>query len=161
MEFQTLEDAFVHELKDLLSAEKQITKAMPKLAKKAHDRELKSALEKHLQRTEGQIERLEKAFEAVGQKPKSETCEGMKGLLEEGSQVLKEESAPDVMDALLIASAQKVEHYEIASYGTVSSWAEQLGFGEAHELLTSILKEEKEADRMLTSIAGRINKQAH
>lgn len=160
MAMQTLEDAFVHELKDLMSAEKQITKALPKMAKKAHDKELKQCLQQHLEETEDQIELLEKTFETLGKKPKAEMCEGMKGLLEEGAQVLEEESDPHVSDAMIIGAAQKVEHYEIAGYGTVCTWAETLGLDDAKDLLGSILEQEKKADEKLTAIASRLNKEA-
>jgi len=153
MALKTLNDALLDELKDLLSAEKQLTKALPKMAKKATHSKLQAAFETHLEQTNGHIERLNEVFSLLDRKPTSKTCEAMKGLLEEGKSIMEEEADPDVMDCMLIAAAQKVEHYEIASYGTVCAWAELLGLEDAHELLGEILNEEEETDALLSELA--------
>jgi ferritin-like metal-binding protein YciE len=149
----TLRDAFLDEIRDIYHAEKQLVKALPKMAKAATNPELKSALENHLGETENQISRIEQVFELVGAKPETKTCAGMAGIIEEGSDVLAEDVDPQVLDALIIASAQRAEHYEIAAYGTVAAWAEGLGLTDAAELLRETLDEEKEADEILTSLA--------
>jgi ferritin-like metal-binding protein YciE len=148
----TLRDAFLDEIRDIYHAEKQLLKALPKLAKAASDTELRGALENHLAETENQVSRLEQVFELVGEKPETKTCAGMAGIIEEGSDALGEESGP-VLDAMIIASAQRAEHYEIAAYGTVAAWAEGLGYTDAAELLRETLDEEKTADETLTGIA--------
>jgi ferritin-like metal-binding protein YciE len=153
MGLETLKDALHEELCDLLSAETQLTKALPKMAKAASNPELKAGFEEHLQQTEGHIERLNQAFEILGEKSKRKTCEAMKGLIEEGKSILEEKAEPEVLDALLIAAAQKVEHYEIASYGTVCTWAEQLGLTDLKELLGETLEEEEATDEKLTALA--------
>ena len=161
MALKTLEDALVEELEDLLSAETQITKALPKMAEKATHADLKAAFEAHLVQTHGQIDRLHQAFKLLGKDAKSKTCEATKGLLKEGQSVMDEDADPDVMDAMLIGAAQKVEHYEIATYGTVCTWAELLGYDELHALLGDTLDEEVEADETLTGLAeASINKDA-
>jgi ferritin-like metal-binding protein YciE len=149
----TLRDAFVDEIRDIYHAEKQLVKALPKLAEKASNDELRSALENHLAETENQVTRLERVFEIVGEKPQTKTCAGMAGIIEEGSDVLAEDASPAVLDALIIASAQRAEHYEIAAYGTVAAWADGLGLADAAELLRESLDEEKAADETLTEIA--------
>ena len=156
-----LEDAFLDELKDLLHAEKQITKALPRMAKKAENPELRKAFEEHLKVTEQQIERLEQVFELLGQTARAKKCEGMEGIIEEGKEVMQE-AEEDVVDAVLIAAAQKVEHYEIASYGTVCTWAEELDCDKkVVDLLKQTLSEEKETDERLTKIAkSRANERA-
>jgi len=156
MALKSLDAALVDELKDLLSAEKQLVKALPKMAKNATNSELQTALEEHLQETENHVSRIEQAFEALGRKASSKTCKAMQGLVEEGSELLKEDAEPAVKDALIIAAAQKVEHYEIASYGTVCTWADSLGHKEASELLKQNLSEEKQADQKLTRIAKKV-----
>jgi len=148
-----LHELFLDELADLLSAETQLTKALPKMARAAQSDELREAIESHLEETEGHVERLKKVFESVEAKPKSKTCQAMKGLLEEGSEIMQELKGKGTMDAGLIAAAQKVEHYEMASYGTVRAWAEQMDHSEAVELLEETLEEEKAADEKLTEIA--------
>ena len=148
----TLRDAFLDEIRDIYHAEKQLLKALPKLAKAASDTELRGALENHLAETENQVSRLEQVFELVGEKPETKTCAGMAGIIEEGSDALGEDSGP-VLDAMIIASAQRAEHYEIAAYGTVAAWAEGLGYTDAAELLRETLDEEKTADETLTGIA--------
>jgi ferritin-like metal-binding protein YciE len=148
----TLRDAFVDEIRDIYHAEKQLLKALPKLAKATTSEELRTALTDHLAETENQVSRLEQVFELIGEKPETKTCAGMAGIIEEGSDVLGQESGA-VLDALIIASAQRAEHYEIAAYGTVAAWAEGLGLSDAAELLRETLDEEKAADETLTAIA--------
>ncbi|HPU28026.1 MAG TPA: ferritin-like domain-containing protein [Phycisphaerae bacterium] len=159
---KSLEDAFIHELQDLLSAEQQLVKALPKMAKKASTPELREAFEEHAAMTETQVERLKQVFESLGRSGRAEKCDGMSGIIKEGESLMSSKNAePEVLDAELIAAAQKVEHYEIASYGTVCQWAEQLGFDEAHELLGQTLAEEKETDAKLTKLAKKqVNVQA-
>jgi ferritin-like metal-binding protein YciE len=154
----TLREAFLDEIRDIYHAEKQLVKALPKMAKAATSPDLKGALESHLSETENQISRLEQVFELVGEKPETKTCAGMAGIIEEGSDVLSENVEPQVLDALIIASAQRAEHYEMAAYGTVAAWAEDLGLTDAAELLRETLDEEKEADETLSTLAeGGIN----
>ena len=160
MTVDSIEKLFVEELKDLYSAEKQITKTLPKLAKAASSNELRSAFEHHLKETEGHVQRLDQMFEALGVSPSGKACEGMKGVLEEGAQLLHETEAGDVRDEALIAGAQRVEHYEMAAYGTVRSYAEQLGQPQIVQLLQKTLDEEKAADRKLTSIAQKVHTRA-
>ncbi|HVF60892.1 MAG TPA: ferritin-like domain-containing protein [Thermoanaerobaculia bacterium] len=156
MELVTLQALYEHELKDLYSAEKQITKALPKMIRAATNGELAAALRDHLEVTERQIGRLEQIFAGLGKSPRGKKCKGMEGLLDEGADLLKEEGVdPEVLDAGIIASAQRVEHYEIAGYGTVRAYAELLGEGEAVALLDATAKEEGEADKTLTAIANR------
>lgn len=157
----TLQDAFLHELKDIYHAEKQLTRALPKMAKAAEDEELRSLFEEHLEQTRQQIERLERVFEQVGKTARGEKCEAMAGLLEEGQEIMDQEAEPATMDAMLVGAAQKVEHYEIASYGTMCAWAEQLGMRDAASLLKQTLNEEKDADKKLSAFAeSRKNAQA-
>ncbi len=153
MKIDSLETLLVEELKDIYNAENQLLKALPKMAKKATSAELKSGFEEHLEQTRGHIKRLEEVFEELGKTAKGKTCHAMKGLLEEGAEIMGEEMEPHVMDAALIAAAQKVEHYEFASYGTVRSWAELLGKDCACDLLQQTLDEEKETDEKLTELA--------
>jgi ferritin-like metal-binding protein YciE len=156
----TIENLFVEELRDLYSAEHQITKTLPKLVEAATSSDLKKAFEHHLKETEGQIERLDKAFEILGESPKGKPCDGMKGVLSEGAEMLKETSAGDIRDAGLISAAQRVEHYEMAAYGSVRAYAEQLGQKEIAGLLQDTLEEEKAADKKLTEIAQKVNVRA-
>lgn len=160
MSVDNLENLFLEELKDLYSAENQITKALPKLAKAASSSELRKAFEHHLKETEGHVQRLEQAFETLGKSPKGKTCEGMKGLLSEGSDTMEEAAEGDVRDAAMIAAAQRVEHYEMAVYGTVRSYAERLGQSKIAQLLETTLEEEKAADKKLTEISKTVNSQA-
>jgi ferritin-like metal-binding protein YciE len=156
MELATLQALYEHELKDLYSAEKQITKALPKLIRAATNGELAAALRDHLQVTEQQVARLEQIFAGLGKSPRGKKCKGMEGLLEEGAELLEEKDVdPEVLDAGIIAAAQRVEHYEIAGYGTVRAYAELLGDGQAVALLDATAKEEGEADKTLTAIANR------
>jgi len=149
----SLEELLQEELKDIYNAEKQLTKALPKMAKKASAAELKQAFEEHLAQTERQIERLEEVFEQLGMPPRGKKCEGMENLIAEGEEMIGEIEDEDTRDAALIASAQKVEHYEIASYGTVRTWANLLGKSQIAALLEETLEEEKQTDQNLTSIA--------
>jgi ferritin-like metal-binding protein YciE len=161
MKMPTLDILLEEELKDIYSAEKQLLKALPKLAKRASSPELKSALEEHVQVTKRQTERLEQVFEELGKSAKAKTCAAMKGLIEEAQEMLSEDAADSVMDAAIIGCAQKVEHYEIASYGTVKTWAERVGQDRAAKLLDQTLQEEGEADKRLTGIAeSMVNEEA-
>ena len=153
MELDTLQKLYINELRDLYNAENQLLKALPKMAKAASSDELVEAFEKHLDQTETHVERLEEVFEELDQTPKGKACHGMKGLIEEGSEVLEEHGEASVIDAALIAAAQKVEHYEIAAYGTVRTWAEMLDQDDAVDLLQQTLDEESETDEKLTEIA--------
>lgn len=153
----SMEKLFVQELKDLYSAENQITKALPKMVKAAASNELKTAFEHHLKETEGQIQRLDKVFEILGTSPRGKTCDGMKGVLEEGNQMLNETAEGDVRDAALISAGQRVEHYEMAGYGTVRAYAERLGKAQIVQLLEQTLEEEKAADKKLTEISRKVN----
>lgn len=149
----TLEDLYTDLLKDLYSAEKQLVKALPKMAKNSQNSELQRAFQDHLKQTEGHVERIERIFSELGGSPRGKKCVGMEGLIEEGNELLQENAEPDVLDAGLIAAAQKVEHYEIASYGTARAWAERLGYNNHVRLLQQTLEEEGEADKKLTQIA--------
>jgi ferritin-like metal-binding protein YciE len=151
----TLEDLFEDQLRDVLYAERQITKALPKMAKNASSTDLADALTTHLRETEGQIERLEEVCELLDLRPRGKKCEAILGLIEEGQSLMEEEAEPAVLDAGIIATAQKVEHYEMASYGCLVTWAEQLGHTEAALLLQQTLDEEKQADLKLTHLAER------
>src|SRR3954465_14048816 len=153
MKMQTLKDLYIDELKDVYDAENQIAKALPKMAKAAGNEELRAAIEQHLDQTQTQIERLEQIFEELGEKPKGQKCEAMKGLLEEAKRMMEDSEEDDVRDAAIIAAAQKVEHYEIATYGTLRTYAELMGHDEQAELLQETLDEEKETDENLTELA--------
>ena len=153
MEMQDLQDLFVEQLRDLYNAEKQLVKALPKMAKKASDDSLKQAFTTHLEETKGHVERLEQIFESLGKRAGGKTCKAMKGLVEEGQEAMEEDATPEVLDAALIAAAQRVEHYEIAGYGTVRAYAKLLGNSEAAKLLQQTLDEEGSADKKLTKLA--------
>jgi ferritin-like metal-binding protein YciE len=153
MKLNTLKQLYIEELRDLYSAENQLLKALPKMAKGASSEELTLAFENHLDQTKVHVERLEEIFERLDENPKGKTCQAMKGLVEEGSEILEEDGEESVLDAGIIAAAQKVEHYEIASYGTVRTFAQLLGEDEAAELLQETLDEEGEADKLLTQLA--------
>jgi ferritin-like metal-binding protein YciE len=158
----SLRELYVEQLKDLYDAEQQLIKALPKLAEASSSDELHIALEEHLDKTGQHAQRIEQIFERMGKKAKAQKCKGMEGLLKEGSEILKEEEDIDgeVKDAALIAAAQRVEHYEIAGYGTVRTYANLLGEDEAANLLQQTLDEEKEADQTLNEIAEQINVEA-
>lgn len=161
MKLETLNDLLIDHLKDLYDAEHQITKALPKMAEAASSQQLKSAFQQHLSETENQIRRLEQVFETMGKKATRKTCKAMKGLVEEGEEILKEDADPSVRDAGLIAAAQKVEHYEMAGYGTVRTYARMLGMTEAANLLQQTLDEEGMTDEKLTQLAeSSVNVQA-
>jgi ferritin-like metal-binding protein YciE len=156
-----LRELYLNELRDLYSAENQLVKALPKMAKAADSDELRDGIEEHLEQTKGHVERLEQIFEAMDENPKGKKCTGMEGLVKEGSEVMDEDFEGAVMDAALIGAAQRVEHYEIAAYGTVVAFAEELGESEHVSLLNETLEEEKEADEKLTSLSEDINAQAN
>ena len=158
---QGLKELYIDELKDLYSAENQLVKALPTMAKAASSDELRQGFEKHLEQTRGHVQRLEKIFQALGESPKGKTCKGMQGLIEEGSEATEEDYEGSVMDAALIGAAQRVEHYEIAGYGTVRSMAETLGEDDHVSFLEETLEEEKETDEKLTELAEQINAQAN
>lgn len=154
------QDLFLEELKDLYHAEQQIVKALPKMAKAASARELKDGFTHHLKQTEGHTRRLEKIFELMGHKPAGKVCEGMKGLLKEGQEKIEEDVPDTIRDAALIGAAQKVEHYEIAAYGTLRTYADLMERSDIAELLQATLDEEGETDKKLTEIAGTLNVEA-
>jgi len=158
---KTLNDLFEETLKDIFYAENKILKALPKMAKAAQSNELKAAFEKHMTETEGQVSRLEKVFEMIEVAPRGKRCEAIEGMIEEGSEIMKEFKGAPSLDAGLLAAAQSVEHYEIARYGTLKRWAERLGLDEAVGLLEETLEEEKKTDQSLTELAeATINEQA-
>ena len=156
----SLSDAFHDELQDIYSAEMQLVKALPKMAKKATCEKLTAAFELHLKQTKMQVERVEKAFEDTGKAAKAKTCEAMKGLIKEAESTMEEEADPEVMDAILIALAQKVEHYEIATYGTLCTWADKLGYTNAKKLLGENMDEEEKTDKALTKLSVSKNQAA-
>jgi ferritin-like metal-binding protein YciE len=161
MKMKTLEDLLVHELKDLYSAEKQLLKALPQMAKAASSDELRAAFENHLTETQGQVDRLDQIFADLNANGRGLKCKAMEGLIEEGKSVLEDDMTDDVRDAALICAAQRVEHYEIAGYGCARTFAEQLGHRKAAMLLQETLEEESRADELLTQIAmSGINQEA-
>jgi ferritin-like metal-binding protein YciE len=160
MAMDNLRQLFVDELKDLYDAEHQITKALPKMQQAAKSDRLKEAFDMHLKQTQQQIKRLEQVFQTVNMQASGKTCKGMQGIIEEGSEMMREDADGDVKDAALIAAAQKVEHYEIAGYGTARTYAEMLGLEQAADLLQETLDEEAETDERLTDIAMTINLRA-
>ncbi len=153
MSAENLREALVEEIRDIYNAEKQLVKALPKMAKGAESDELRAAFEEHLEETEGQVTRLERVFELLDEKPRGKHCAGMAGIVEEGSEKLQEDMEGSVLDACLIGAAPKVEHYEICAYGTAIAWAEALGLSEVVEVLNETLEEEKAADEKLTALA--------
>jgi ferritin-like metal-binding protein YciE len=160
MKLESMRELLLDELQDLYSAEQQITKALPKMAKTSSSSQLKQAFESHLKETEGHVQRLEEIFELLNEKAKAKTCEGMKGLLKEGDERIKEGGEREVVDAGLISAAQRVEHYEIAAYGSARTFAQMLNEPEVADLLEQTLEEEKAADQKLTKIAGTVNRKA-
>jgi ferritin-like metal-binding protein YciE len=152
----SLDDLLVHEMQDIYNAEGQILKALPKMVKAASNPDLKRAFEEHRVQTESQVDRLEQAFKLLGVPAKGRKCEGMAGLLEEGKKTMEQEAEEAVLDAALIAAAQKVEHYEIASYGCICTYAEMLGYDQVHELLGQTLDEEETTDQRLTALAETV-----
>ena len=158
----TLYEAFIDELRDAYDAERQLTKALPKLAKAATSPQLREAFETHLEETQGQIERLEQVFESLDEKVKGKHCDGIEGIIEEGKSVMEKDFNDATMDACLIASGQRAEHYEMAAYGTLVAWARAMGHNDAADLLQETLEEEKAADEKLTALAeGGINQAAN
>lgn len=155
-----LKHLYIEELKDLYSAENQLVKALPKMAKAATSEDLSAGFAEHLNQTKEHVVRLEKILKGLGESPKGKKCKGMQGLIEEGSEMIEEDPAPEELDAGLIAAAQRVEHYEIAGYGCVSTYAELLGENDALSLLKRTLEEEKETDKKLTQLARNINVEA-
>lgn len=155
MQLQDLQDLFLDNLKDLYNAEKQLLKALPKMAKAADSEELRMAFETHTEETHGHIDRLEQVFERMGKKATGKTCKAMQGLIEENKELLEEDAAPDVLDAGMIVGAQKVEHYEIAAYGTMVEWAKLMGDKESASLLAQTLNEEETTDKKLTQLARK------
>jgi ferritin-like metal-binding protein YciE len=153
MKLMSLKDLLVDQLKDLYSAENQIIKALPKMAKAAASAELQAGFREHLEQTRGHVTRLERICEQLGVTPKGKKCAALEGLVEEGKELMEEDAEPGVLDAGLIAAAQKVEHYEMASYGCARAWAERLGLTEAVELLSETFDEEKATDEKLTQLA--------
>jgi ferritin-like metal-binding protein YciE len=160
METNRLKHLYIEELKDLYNAENQLVKALPKMAKAAGAEDLRAGFEEHLEQTKGHVERLEKIFKALGESPKGKKCKGMEGLIKEGAEMISEDPAPEELDAGLISAAQRVEHYEIAGYGCVATYANLLGEGEAESLLRQTLDEEKETDKKLTQLAEHVNLEA-
>ena len=152
MSLDSLQKLFVEELRDIYNAEKQITRALPKMAKAAESAELQQAFTKHLKETEGQIDRLERIFKDLGQAVRGKTCKGMQGLMEEGKEIMEQEGEGPVLDAALIAAAQKVEHYEMAAYGCLRTYAQLLGLSNAEQLLRQTLEEEEATDKPLTEL---------
>jgi ferritin-like metal-binding protein YciE len=153
MQLQDLHDLFVEQLQDLYSAEQQLVEALPKMANAASNEELRDAFEQHLEETRGHVRRLEEVLSQIGESPGGEKCKGMEGLIAEGREILQMQGDPNVIDAALIAAAQRVEHYEIAGYGTVKTLAGHLDLGDAKSLLDETLDEESKADKLLTKIA--------
>jgi ferritin-like metal-binding protein YciE len=153
MPMDTLQDLYIEEIKDLYNAENQILKALPRMIKAASNPELKKAFTKHERQTREQAKRLERIASELGEKPTGKKCHGMMGLIEEGKELMKEKPAPDVLDAGLISAAQRVEHYEMAGYGTCRTWARQLGFENQAQLLQATLDEEEQTDKDLTILA--------
>ena len=157
MQENQLKELYVEELKDLYSAENQLVKAIPKMAKAATSEDLRAGFEEHLEQTKEHVARLERIFKALGESPKGKTCKGMQGLISEGSEMIEEDPEPEMLDAGLISAAQRVEHYEMAAYGTLRTYANILGDNEAASLLQETLDEEKETDQKLTGLAEKIN----
>lgn len=156
MQMENLQDLMKEDLKDLLNAENQIVKALPKMIKSASNEQLQQAFEDHLEETKGHVERLEQVMEMLGMPARGKTCKAMQGLLEEGKELMEEDAEEDVMDAALIGAAQKVEHYEIATYGTLCTYADLLGLQDAKKLLGQTLDEEKKTDQKLSELAESV-----
>jgi ferritin-like metal-binding protein YciE len=156
----TLSDWMLEELKDIYDAEHQITEALPKMAQAATDNNLKQAFNQHLETTRKQIERLDKVFDKLGKSPERKTCKAMQGIISEGNELIKQHEKGDTLDAAMIAAAQKVEHYEIASYGSLRTYAKMLGHNDAAKLFQTTLDEEGNTDEKLTDLAMNLNKEA-
>ena len=156
-----LSDLFHETLKDIYYAEKQILRALPKMAKNAQTDELRAAFEKHHDETEGHVERLDQVFEMIGKTPRGKTCDAIVGILDEGKEIMEEFAQTEALDPGMLAAAQAVEHYEISRYGTLNTWAQQLGLKDAVPLLEATLSEEKKTDELLTRLAlANVNKKA-
>lgn len=153
MPLKNLQDLYVDELKDLYNAEQQILKALPKMAKAASSAELKNAFNQHLEQTREQVKRLDRIFEELGKAPRGKKCMGMRGIIEEGNELLREKADPSVKDAGIISAAQRVEHYEMAGYGTVRTFAQMLGYDDQAQVLQQTLNEEGDTDHRLTQLA--------
>src|SRR6202790_485239 len=160
MKANRLKHLYVEELKDLYSAENQLVKALPKMAKASSSEDLRAGFEEHLHQTEEHVARIEKIFKALGESPKGKHCKGMEGLIKEGAEMIEEDPVPEELDAGLISAAQRVEHYEMAGYGCVSAYAKLLGEDQALSLLRQTFEEEKETDKKLTQLSGHINVEA-
>jgi len=160
VQHNALKELYIEELKDLYDAENRLVKAIPKMAKAASSHKLRSGFEEHLEQTRGQVDRLKEIFDNLGEKPTGKKCAGMVGIIKEGEEIMEEDFEGEVMDAALISAAQRVEHYEIAAYGCVRTWADLLGENEGSALLEKTLEEEKETDEKLTQLAEEINVQA-
>ena len=160
MKEDSLKELFIEELKDLYSAETQLVKALPKMAKAATNSDLKAGFEEHLKQTEGHVGRLEKIMKSLEESPKGKKCKGMEGLIKEGAELIEEDPGDEELDAGLISAAQRVEHYEMAGYGCVATYAKLLGEDQAETLLRQTLDEEKETDKKLTQLAQHINVEA-
>jgi len=158
---ESIREILVDQMKDMYDAEKQLVTALPKMAKAASNDELREAFEHHLEETRGQVQRLEQAFEMLGEKAKSTPCAAMRGLIEEASEAMQEDMAEPLVDSVIICCAQKVEHYEIAGYGTLSAWAKTLGLDDVAELLDETLEEEKAADNTLTEVNESVLEEAN
>ncbi|MGB7309046.1 MAG: ferritin-like domain-containing protein [Candidatus Acidiferrales bacterium] len=160
MKTNRLKHLYVEELKDLYNAENQLVKALPKMAKASTSEDLREGFEEHLEQTKEHVARLEKIFKSIGESPRGKKCKGMEGLVKEGAEMIEEDPDPEELDAGLISAAQRVEHYEMAGYGCVSTYAKLLGDDHAASLLRQTLEEEKETDRKLTQLSSRINLEA-
>lgn len=160
MKIESMEDLFISQIMDLYDAEQRLVKALPKMAEASTSSQLRRAFETHLKETEGHVRRLEQVFEQIGKKPKAETCDAMKGLISEGEDVVSDSDQSPLRDAGLIASANRVEHYEIAAYGSARAFAEKIGLSSAVSLLDQTLEEEKKADALLTQLSRTINTDA-
>lgn len=161
MSLKNMEDLFIHGLKDIYYAEKKLVQNLPKMAKKAESEELAQAIEQHFKETQNQVTRLEQVFKLFDMEPRGKKCPGIEGLIEEAKEIMEEAEEPDTLDAGMLAAAQSVEHYEISRYGTLIAWAEELGMREAASLLGETLKEEKNADKLLSQLAeGKLNREA-
>lgn len=160
MATESIRELLIDQMRDLYDAERQLVKALPKMAKNSSNEQLREAFENHLEQTRGHVQRLEQAFELMEQKAKSKSCEAMKGLVEEGKETMEEDLSDPLKDSAIICAAQKVEHYEIAGYGTVKAWAQSLGLNDVADLFETTLNEEKEADEKLNQVASEVLSEA-
>lgn len=160
MATESIRELLIDQMRDLYDAEKQLVKALPKMVKNSSNEQLREAFENHLEQTRGHVQRLEQAFELMEQKAKSKSCEAMKGLVEEGKETMEEDLSDPLKDSAIICAAQKVEHYEIAGYGTVKAWAQSLGLNDVADLFETTLNEEKEADEKLNQVASEVLSEA-